>query len=78
MIGEPVGAPLRRVEDARLLAGAGRFLADVTVPGLVHARFVRSSHAHARISAGRPHPADAGVPHQPAASAGPTPLLKEE
>ncbi|HVT71462.1 MAG TPA: xanthine dehydrogenase family protein molybdopterin-binding subunit [Trebonia sp.] len=45
----PVGAPLRRLEDGRLLVGAGRYLADVTVPGLAHARFVRSPHAHARI-----------------------------
>ncbi|NJP27821.1 xanthine dehydrogenase family protein [Microbispora sp. SCL1-1] len=44
-----LGARLTRLEDARLLAGAGRFLADVTVPGMTHAHFLRSPHAHARI-----------------------------
>jgi aerobic carbon-monoxide dehydrogenase large subunit len=43
------GKPLRRKEDARLVTGGGRFSDDVNVPGQVHACFVRSPHAHARI-----------------------------
>ncbi len=38
-----------RREDARLLTGAGRFTADWRLPGMVHAAFLRSDHAHARI-----------------------------
>lgn len=46
----PLGAPLRRREDRRLLLGAGRFLDDLPdPPGTLHAVFVRSPHASARI-----------------------------
>ena len=38
-----------RREDARLLTGAGRYTADWRLPGMVHAAFLRSDHAHARI-----------------------------
>lgn len=44
-----IGAALRRVEDARLLAGGGRFIDDLTFPGELHCALVRSPHAHARI-----------------------------
>ena len=44
-----IGAALRRVEDARFLAGAGQFIADLSLPGELHCVFVRSPHAHARI-----------------------------
>lgn len=44
-----IGARVPRVEDARLLGGQGRYVADLARPGLVHAAFVRSPHAHARI-----------------------------
>ncbi|HVC64436.1 MAG TPA: hypothetical protein VNF52_03075, partial [Candidatus Dormibacteraeota bacterium] len=37
------------MEDPHLLAGRGRFLDDVTLPGLLHAAFVRSEHAHAAL-----------------------------
>lgn len=43
------GARINRVEDARLLTGRGTFVDDVTLPGLLHACFVRSPHARARI-----------------------------
>jgi carbon-monoxide dehydrogenase large subunit len=46
-----VGVPLRRKEDPRLLRGAGRYVADIQLPGLLHAAFLRSPHAHARIRA---------------------------
>ncbi|WP_410631052.1 xanthine dehydrogenase family protein molybdopterin-binding subunit [Amycolatopsis sp. cmx-4-83] len=44
-----IGVPVPRREDARLLAGRGRFVADIRPEGTVHAAFVRSTHAHARI-----------------------------
>ncbi|WP_439579986.1 xanthine dehydrogenase family protein molybdopterin-binding subunit [Elioraea sp.] len=46
-----IGQPVRRVEDPRLLRGQGRFVDDLAWPGTLHATFVRSPHAHARISA---------------------------
>jgi carbon-monoxide dehydrogenase large subunit len=39
------------VEDPRLLTGRGRFLDDVSLPGLLHAAFARSPHAHAELRA---------------------------
>jgi aerobic carbon-monoxide dehydrogenase large subunit len=44
-----IGAALPRVEDARLLSGQGRYVADLSLPGMLHAAFVRSPHAHARV-----------------------------
>jgi carbon-monoxide dehydrogenase large subunit len=46
-----IGAAVRRVEDPRFLTGAGRFAGDERRAGLLHAAFVRSPHAHARIAA---------------------------
>src|SRR5258706_7338915 len=43
------GAPLPRKEDARLVAGQGRYVTDVELPRMLHVAFVRSPHAHARI-----------------------------
>ena len=40
---------LLRVEDARLLRGQGGFVANQRLPGMTHAVFVRSMHAHARL-----------------------------
>jgi carbon-monoxide dehydrogenase large subunit len=44
-----LGAHVKRLEDPRLLAGQGRFLDDLTLPGVLHAAFVRSAHAHALV-----------------------------
>src|SRR5947199_9855534 len=44
------GARVRRREDARLVTGGGRYVADVALPGLLHVAVVRSPHAHARIA----------------------------
>ena len=45
-----VGQSIERREDAALLTGAGRFADDLgTRPGTLHAAFLRSPHAHARI-----------------------------
>lgn len=46
-----IGQHLPRKEDYRLLTGRGRYVDDVEVPGALHACFVRSPHAHARILA---------------------------
>jgi carbon-monoxide dehydrogenase large subunit len=59
--GRYAGARVGRVEDPRLLTGAGTFVDDVTRPGMLHACFVRSPIARARIeavdtSAARAHP----------------------
>src|SRR5262245_30320312 len=45
-----LGAGVKRLEDPRLLNGEGRYLDDIRLPGLLHAAFVRSAHAHARLS----------------------------
>ncbi|MGH7279168.1 MAG: xanthine dehydrogenase family protein molybdopterin-binding subunit, partial [Candidatus Rokuibacteriota bacterium] len=44
-----IGASVKRKEDARLLIGAGRYVDDLEVPGVLHIAIVRSPHAHARI-----------------------------
>lgn len=46
-----IGSPVRRKEDFRLVAGKGHYSDDVNLPGQLHAVFVRSPHAHARIRA---------------------------
>ena len=46
-----IGQPVRRVEDRRFITGRGRYLDDIVRPRQVHAVFVRSPHAHARIRA---------------------------
>jgi aerobic carbon-monoxide dehydrogenase large subunit len=46
-----IGATLPRKEDFRLITGQGRYLDDIAVPNCLHAHFVRSPHAHARIVA---------------------------
>jgi carbon-monoxide dehydrogenase large subunit len=40
---------IRRVEDPRLLKGAGRYTDDMAVPGQAEGYVLRSPHAHARI-----------------------------
>src|ERR1700686_1831942 len=44
-----LGAPVKRNEDRRLLTGQALFVDDVELPGLLHAAFLRSQVAHARI-----------------------------
>ncbi len=43
------GARVTRFEDPALLAGRGRFVDDIPLPGALHACFVRSPHGHAKI-----------------------------
>jgi carbon-monoxide dehydrogenase large subunit len=47
-----VGQPVRRVEDARLVTGQGRYTDDHHPDGTVHAYVLRSPHAHARFVLG--------------------------
>ena len=46
-----IGQAITRREDDRLLTGQGQFVDDLARPGELHAVFVRSPHAHARITA---------------------------
>ncbi len=43
------GQPIKRNEDPRLLTGQATFTDDVHLTGMLHAAFVRSDYAHARI-----------------------------
>jgi carbon-monoxide dehydrogenase large subunit len=45
-----IGAPVQRVEDFRLLTGAGRYSDDLNLPGQARAVMVRSTHAHAELN----------------------------
>jgi carbon-monoxide dehydrogenase large subunit len=44
-----VGAALSPRETRRLCLGRGTYVGDLALPGMLHAAFVRSPHAHARI-----------------------------
>src|SRR5262249_27656282 len=57
-----VGRRLLRKEDERFLHGRGQYVSDIALPGMLHAAFLRSPHAHARIKGVRkPHGAEARV-----------------
>ncbi len=45
-----LSARVARNEDARLLTGRALFVDDVQLPGMLHVAFVRSEHAHGRIT----------------------------
>ncbi len=49
MSGKSIGARVLRSEDRRLLLGAGQFVDDMRLPGMLHAAFVRAPLAHAKI-----------------------------
>jgi carbon-monoxide dehydrogenase large subunit len=46
---DTASARFSRLEDDRLLRGAGRFLANLRLDGMLHAAIVRAQHAHARL-----------------------------
>lgn len=61
MIKKFIGKRVVRNEDPRLLTGQAQFVDDVEIPGMLHAAFLRSDYAHARllsldVSAARQHP----------------------
>ena len=43
------GRAMKRVEDPRLIKGIATYVDDLKLPGILHAEFVRSPHAHAKI-----------------------------
>jgi carbon-monoxide dehydrogenase large subunit len=43
------GAAVPRLEDPRLLVGRGRYVDDISLPGMLHAAFLRAQVAHGRI-----------------------------
>ncbi len=46
----PVGSPIRRTEDERILTGAEQYLDDLPLERIAHVAFVRSTIAHAQIT----------------------------
>ncbi len=44
-----VGSSVQRKEDARFVTGTGTYVADLALPGMLHAVFLRSPYAHAKI-----------------------------
>ena len=84
------GAAVPRIEDPELVTGRGRYLDDIVLPAMVHAAFVRSVHAHARINAIDANAAaalpgvvailtatDLGVAGRPTPQFAPSPLLAQ-
>ena len=49
MTNQYVGRRMTRTEDPRLLTGQALFVDDVQIPGMLHAAFLRSDYAHARL-----------------------------
>jgi carbon-monoxide dehydrogenase large subunit len=47
--GRYFGAAMPRLEDPRLLAGRGRYIDDIALPGMLQAAFMRAQVAHGRI-----------------------------
>ena len=48
-IAEGIGASVRRKEDRKFITGRGRYTDDINRAGQLHAFFVRSDVAHAKI-----------------------------
>jgi carbon-monoxide dehydrogenase large subunit len=60
------GKPIKRVEDPKFMTGSGMYLDDLRLPDMLHAVFVRSPYANAKVvkidvSAALAHPKVAGV-----------------
>lgn len=47
--GRYVGAPVRHIRGDLFVTGRARFVADLTLPGMLHAAILRSPVAHARV-----------------------------
>src|SRR5438045_2769567 len=45
-----IGKSMKRVEDPRLIKGIATYVDDLRLPGLLHAEFLRSPHAHAKVA----------------------------
>lgn len=44
-----VGKPIARVDGVERVTGAAKYTTDIQLPRMLHAKFLRSPHAHARI-----------------------------
>ena len=50
MTNSPIlGSPVKRKEDKALLNGSAKFMADLSMPGMVHMVFLDSPYAHAKL-----------------------------
>ncbi len=49
-MGNYVGKSMKRVEDPRFIQGKGRYVANLTLPGMVYLAIKRSPYAHAKIN----------------------------
>ncbi|HWC75944.1 MAG TPA: xanthine dehydrogenase family protein molybdopterin-binding subunit, partial [Blastocatellia bacterium] len=49
-MGKYVGQRVKRTEDPRLIQGLGHYVDDIKLPDTLHVAFLRSIHAHARIT----------------------------
>ena len=49
MATDVLGARVKRVEDPKFITGRGRYLDDISMPGMTHVAILRSIFAHARI-----------------------------
>jgi carbon-monoxide dehydrogenase large subunit len=45
-----MGAEVKRKEDPRMITGASTYVTDIALPGMLWVAFVRSPHAHAKIT----------------------------
>src|SRR2546426_9402806 len=45
-----IGQAMKRVEDPRLIKGIATYVDDLSLPGMLHAVFLRSPYAHAKIN----------------------------
>lgn len=50
MTNKTIGRRTRRLEDPHLLRGKARFVDDIHMDGMLHAAFVRSPHAHCKVT----------------------------
>jgi len=48
-MGKYVGESVKRVEDPRFIQGKGKYVANLTLPGMAHIAIKRSPHGHAKI-----------------------------
>lgn len=44
-----IGQSIKRVEDPRFIQGKGKYIANLTLPGMAHVAIKRSPHGHAKI-----------------------------
>ncbi len=48
--GHALGVPMKRKEDPRFIQGKGRYVDDITLPGMLYMALVRSPYPHATIT----------------------------